>query len=61
MIGQHFTGRLLEASSQREGATIFGFSKNPNQLDVGFDENKKVVSIEEKPENPKSNYVVTGL
>ena len=61
--GQHFTGRLLEASSQREGATIFGFKvKNPNQFGVvGFDENKKVVSIEEKPENPKSNYAVTGL
>ncbi len=61
--GQHFTGRLLEASSQKEGATIFGFKvKNPNQFGVvGFDENKKVVSIEEKPENPKSNYAVTGL
>lgn len=55
---------LLEKVKRREkGATIFGYRvKNPSQFGVvEFDENQKVISIEEKPINPKSNYAVTGL
>lgn len=61
--GQHFTGMLQEAVAQPTGATIFGYQvKDPERFGVvEFDENFKAVSIEEKPENPKSNYAVTGL
>lgn len=61
--GQHFTGMLQEAVAQPTGATIFGYQvKDPERFGVvEFDENLKAVSIEEKPENPKSNYAVTGL
>ena len=56
--------KILQAAAQRqEGATIFGYYVNdPERFGiVEFDENGKAVSIEEKPENPKSNYCVTGL
>lgn len=57
-------GHMLRLAAQKEdGATIFGYSV-PNPTDFGVVEfNKKgvAVSIEEKPENPKSNYAVTGL
>ncbi len=54
---------LQQAVAQKEGATVFGYYvKDPERYGVvDFDENKNVVSIEEKPENPKSNYAVTGL
>jgi glucose-1-phosphate thymidylyltransferase len=60
--GYGFTERLMSAS-KREGATIFGYHvSNPNEFGVvEFDKNKNVVSIEEKPEKPKSNYAVPGL
>lgn len=63
--GQHFTGILEQAMDQAEtsGAAIFGYPvKNPKEFGVvEFDENNRVISIEEKPENPKSNYAVPGL
>lgn len=61
--GHGFSGMLKEASSKRKGATIFGYYVN-NPKDFGvveFDENGKAISLEEKPENPKSNYAIPGL
>ncbi|MDL2262661.1 glucose-1-phosphate thymidylyltransferase RfbA [Bacteroidales bacterium OttesenSCG-928-I21] len=61
--GQGFGHILLEASKLEDGAIIFGYYVNdPQRYGVAeFDNNGKVVSIEEKPDNPKSNYAVTGL
>lgn len=55
--------RLLNRATNNNGATIFGYYvQDPKRFGVvEFDKNKKVISIEEKPENPKSNYAVTGL
>ncbi|WP_320950359.1 MULTISPECIES: glucose-1-phosphate thymidylyltransferase RfbA [Fusobacterium] len=61
--GHGFTGMLKEASSKEKGATIFGYYVN-NPKDFGvveFDEKGKAISLEEKPENPKSNYAIPGL
>ena len=61
--GHGFTGMLKEAEAKKVGATIFGYYVN-NPKDFGvveFDENGKAMSLEEKPENPKSNYVIPGL
>jgi glucose-1-phosphate thymidylyltransferase len=54
---------LEEAVFRKEGATVFGYQvKDPERFGiVEFDKNHKVVSIEEKPQNPKSNFAVTGL
>ena len=61
--GQGFTGILEKASKIESGATIFGHKvKDPQRFGVvEFDENQKVLSIEEKPDEPKSEYAVTGL
>lgn len=61
--GHGLTKRLVEAANRKEGATVFGYYvEDPERLGVvEFDENGKAVSLEEKPENPKSNYAVTGL
>ncbi|MCL2192473.1 MAG: glucose-1-phosphate thymidylyltransferase RfbA [Treponema sp.] len=61
--GYGFTSRLEAAASKREGATIFGYHvSNPKDFGiVEFDSEWKVLSIEEKPERPKSNYAVPGL
>lgn len=61
--GQNFSEILKRASSLKEGAIIFGYYvKNPKEFGVvEFDKNKNVFSIEEKPEQPKSNYAVPGL
>ena len=61
--GHGLTQLLQNAVERKTGATIFGYYvKDPERFGVvEFDENGKVISIEEKPENPKSNYAVTGL
>ncbi|MCD2346265.1 glucose-1-phosphate thymidylyltransferase RfbA [Clostridium guangxiense] len=61
--GYRFTERLLSAASRKGGATIFGYYvTNPKAYGVvEFDNDNNVISIEEKPENPKSNYAVPGL
>jgi glucose-1-phosphate thymidylyltransferase len=55
--------RLQNWSAKKKGATIFGYYvTDPKRYGVvDFDDNGKVLSLEEKPENPKSNYAVTGL
>ena len=61
--GHGLTGILKEAEARKDGATIFGYYV-PNPEDFGvveFDKNGKVLSLEEKPQNPKSNYAVPGL
>jgi len=61
--GQDLTRVLHRAMGNRKGATIFGYPvKDPRAFGVvEFDKNHRAVSIEEKPDNPKSNYVVPGL
>lgn len=61
--GQNLTHTLRTAIKNNAGATIFGYPVNdPSAFGVvEFDSNKNVVSIEEKPENPKSKYAVPGL
>lgn len=61
--GQGFTRLLQKVARQKSGATIFGYQvKDPQRFGVvEFDDQKKVLSIEEKPGNPKSDYAVTGL
>lgn len=61
--GQHFTENLSAATSRTKGATVFGYHvKDAGRFGVvEFDEDGKVLSIEEKPDIPKSNYAVTGL
>ena len=61
--GQNFTSTLRNAIENNKGATIFGYPvSDPRAFGVvEFDENHNVVSIEEKPENPKSKYAVPGL
>ena len=61
--GQHFSGKLLNATSKDTGATVFGYRvTDPGRFGVvEFDKAGNVLSIEEKPEKPKSNNAVTGL
>ncbi|MFA0337316.1 glucose-1-phosphate thymidylyltransferase RfbA [Vibrio breoganii] len=61
--GQSFSKTLQSAASRESGATVFGYQvKDPERFGVvEFDEEMKAVSIEEKPQVPKSNYAVTGL
>lgn len=61
--GYGFSGRLAAAASRKEGATIFGYHvSNPEDFGVvEFDKEWNVLSIEEKPTAPKSNYAVPGL
>lgn len=61
--GHGFRKILREASAKERGATVFGYYvDDPERFGiVSFDEKGKAVSIEEKPEFPKSNYAVTGL
>jgi glucose-1-phosphate thymidylyltransferase len=61
--GQHFTDYLADASEKTQGATIFAYHvQDPARFGiVEFDDQGTVLSIEEKPAKPKSNYAVTGL
>ncbi len=61
--GSGLTKHLQEAATRTHGATIFGYYVNdPERFGiVEFDENGKAISLEEKPQNPKSNYCITGL
>lgn len=61
--GQSFSKVLREVATRTEGATIFGYYvRDPREYGVvEFDENGNAISIEEKPQNPKSNYAVPGL
>lgn len=61
--GNGFTKMLRSAAARGNGATVFGYYVNdPERFGiVEFDESGKAISIEEKPQNPKSNYCVTGL
>ena len=61
--GQGFSPKLKHAAQQTSGATVFGYEvKDPERFGVvEFDENKRAISIEEKPIKPKSHFAVTGL
>ncbi len=61
--GQNFPNMLLKAKQKQQGATVFGYPVlKPSDFGVvEFDANGKVLSIEEKPAKPKSNYAVPGL
>ena len=61
--GHDFVKILKNASQNNNGATIFGYHvSNPSDFGViEFDENNNVISIEEKPKHPKSNYAISGL
>lgn len=61
--GQSFSKMLQDVARRKEGATIFGYYvRDPREYGVvEFDESGKAISIEEKPEHPKSNYAVPGL
>lgn len=61
--GAGFRKVLQDTAKRDSGATVFGyFVEDPERFGVvDFDQNGKAISIEEKPENPKSNYAVTGL
>ena len=61
--GQHFSDNLKAASAKTSGATVFGYHvKDPERFGVvEFDTDGRVLSIEEKPDAPKSSYAVTGL
>ena len=62
-FGQNMTVMLQKAMENKTGATIFGYPVKDARAYgvVEFDKNHKVISIEEKPQNPKSNYAVPGL
>lgn len=61
--GQGLVEKLRAAAQRKNKATIFGYYvKNPERYGVAeFDDQMNVISLEEKPKNPKSNYAVTGL
>ena len=61
--GQGFSPKVKQVASRTSGATVFAYRvKDAERFGVvAFDENNKAISIEEKPEHPKSNFAVTGL
>ena len=62
-FGTSFTKVLESAMGKSDGATVFGYEvKNPSDYGVvGFDDQNRAISLDEKPKNPASNYAVTGL
>ena len=62
-FGQGFSPKLKQVAQRERGATVFGYQvMDPERFGVvEFDDDFKVLSIEEKPEQPKSNWAVTGL
>lgn len=62
-FGQGLKSKLMEAAARPTGATVLGYRvKDPERFGVvAFDKDMQVMSIEEKPKNPQSNYAVTGL
>jgi glucose-1-phosphate thymidylyltransferase len=62
-FGHDFAKQLREAAERKEGATVFAYAvQDPQRYGVvEFDENRKAISLEEKPANPKSRYAVTGI
>ncbi|HAS8352225.1 glucose-1-phosphate thymidylyltransferase RfbA [Morganella morganii] len=62
-FGQSFGHKLEQVASQKKGATVFGYQvMDPERFGiVEFDESFKVLSVEEKPQRPKSNWAITGL
>ncbi len=62
-FGQHFSEKLKDAALRIDGATIFGYRvPDPERFGViEFDRHGNILSIEEKPSKPKSNFAVTGL
>ena len=62
-FGQGFSSILKNAAKLKEGALIFGYQvKDPMRFGVvEFDNNQNAISIEEKPDNPKTNYAIPGL
>ncbi|KHJ52839.1 glucose-1-phosphate thymidylyltransferase [Vreelandella venusta] len=61
--GQGFSPKLRQAAKRSHGATVFGYQvKDPERFGVvAFDSQRRAMSIEEKPQQPRSNYAVTGL
>jgi glucose-1-phosphate thymidylyltransferase len=61
--GHDFSAQLQAANAQRSGATVFAYRvHDPERYGVAeFDEHRRVISLEEKPAKPKSNYAVTGI
>jgi glucose-1-phosphate thymidylyltransferase len=60
--GSYINKLLKNANDKKEGATIFSYkSKNPENYGVIEHKDNKIISIDEKPKNPKSNFIVTGL
>ena len=61
--GQGFSLKLRTTASRNSGATIFGYQvEDPERFGVvEFNHNQQVISVEEKPESPKSSYAITGL
>ena len=61
--GQGFSGILAAAAAAESGATVFGYQvKDPERFGVvEFDDEQRVISLEEKPDRPKSDFAVTGL
>jgi glucose-1-phosphate thymidylyltransferase len=61
--GQGFTPMLRQAVARQKGATVFGYQvKDPERFGVvEFDEQKRAISLEEKPKHPKSHFAVTGF
>ena len=60
--GQHFSEKLIKAASRKLGATVFGYAvKDPERFGVVEFNGTQVISIEEKPKNPRSKHALTGL